>query len=222
MYKSEKTADTMDKAYIDGRYFKMKQEKGKNLRAWELALLAALCLTLCVGLWAQKKQGELSSQVVRLHVLAVDDSEEEQALKLRVRDAVLADLAPLLEGVTDRDEAREILAGRLQAIAEAAADAAEGRKVSVSLGPESYPLRRYEGFVLPAGTYESLRVVLGEGEGHNWWCVVFPPLCLSAADAGRVQSVMKPDDFALIIEEDGYELRFRIVELWGELQRLFG
>lgn len=200
----------------------MEQENGKNLRAWELALLAALCLTLCVGLWAQKKQGELASQVVRLHVLAVDDSEEEQALKLRVRDAVLAYLSPVLAGVNDRDEARQLLAGRLREIAEAAADAAEGRKVSVSLGPESYPLRRYEGFVLPAGTYESLRVVLGDGEGHNWWCVVFPPLCLSAADAGRVQSVMKPDDFALISEEDGYELRFRIVELWGELQRLFG
>ncbi len=211
----------MNKSYIERRYMQMLKENGKNLKAWEVALLMALCLTLCVGLWAQKKQGELASQVVRLHVLAVDDSDYEQALKLRVRDAVLADLAPALEGVTDRDAAREILAGRLQEIAETAADAAEGRKVSVSLGPESYPLRRYEGFVLPAGTYESLRVVLGEGEGHNWWCVVFPPLCLSAADAGRVQSVMKPDDFALISEEDGYELRFRIVELWGELQRLF-
>ena len=197
----------------------MKQENGKNLRAWEVALLMALCLTLCVGLWAQKKQSELASQVVRLHVLAVDDTESEQALKLRVRDAVLAYLSPALEGVTDRDEARGILAAHMKGIAEAAADAAEGRKVSVSLGPESYPLRRYEGFVLPAGTYESLRVVLGEGAGHNWWCVVFPPLCLSAADADRVQSVMKPDDFALITEEDGYELRFRIIELWGELQR---
>ncbi len=197
----------------------MKQENGKNLRAWEVALLMALCLTLCVGLWAQKKQSELASQVVRLHVLAVDDTESEQALKLRVRDAVLAYLSPALEGVTDRDEARGILAAHMKGIAEAAADAAEGRKVSVSLGPESYPLRRYEGFVLPAGTYESLRVVLGEGAGHNWWCVVFPPLCLSAADADRVQSVMKPDDFALITGEDGYELRFRIVELWGELQR---
>ena len=197
----------------------MKQENGKNLRAWEVALLMALCLTLCVGLWAQKKQSELASQVVRLHVLAVDDTESEQALKLRVRDAVLAYLSPALEGVTDRDEARGILAAHMKGIAEAAADAAEGRKVSVSLGPESYPLRRYEGFVLPAGTYESLRVVLGEGAGHNWWCVVFPPLCLSAADVERVQSVMKPDDFALITGEDGYELRFRIVELWGELQR---
>ena len=160
MYKNEKIADTENESYIDGQVNEMERKNGKNLRAWELALLAALCLTLCAGLWAQKKQGELASQVVRLHVLAVDDSEEEQALKLRVRDAVLAYLSPALAGVNDRDEARQLLAGRLREIAEAAADAAEGRKVSVSLGPESYPLRRYEGFVLPAGTYESLRVVL--------------------------------------------------------------
>ena len=197
----------------------MNKQSGRNLRAWEIALLMALCMGLCAGLWAQKKQGELAEQVVRLHVLAVDDTEAEQALKLRVRDAVLAYLEPELEGVTDREEARAMIAERLQPIAEAAAAASEGRKVAVSLGPESYPLRRYEGYVLPAGTYESLRVVLGEGEGHNWWCVVFPPLCLSAAGAEMAQSVMKPDDFALITESDGYELRFRIIELWGELQR---
>ncbi len=200
----------------------MKRENGKNLRAWEIALLTALCLTLCVGLWAQKEQSALAAQVVRLHVLAVDDTEAEQALKLRVRDAVLAYLEPELRGVTDRDEARARIAGRLRAIAETASQAAEGRKVSVSLGPESYPLRRYEGCVLPAGNYESLRIVLGEGGGQNWWCVVFPPLCLSAAGADEARSVMNPDDFALIAEEEGYELRFRIVELWGELQRLLG
>ncbi len=194
-------------------------KKEKELRAWEIALLAALCLTLCVGLWAQKKQGELSGQVLRLHVLAVDDSEEEQALKLRVRDAVLSYLSPILDGVTDREKARETLAAHLKEIALAASDAAEGRKVAVSLGPESYPLRRYGGFSLPAGTYESLRIVLGEGEGHNWWCVVYPQLCLSACGAEHAQSVMNPEDFAIISEEEGYELRFRILELWGELQR---
>ncbi len=195
-------------------------DKGrKNLRAWEIALLAALCLTLCVGLWAQKRQTELSSRLVRLHVLAVDDSEEEQALKLRVRDAVLDFLESELSGLSDPDEVRGKIAALLPEIAEAAAEASEGRRVSVSLGPESYPQRRYESYVLPAGTYESLRVVLGEGEGHNWWCVVFPPLCLTAAGREEARSVMNPDDFALISEEEGYELRFRIVELWGELQR---
>ena len=199
----------------------MKSENGRELRAWELALLAALCLTLCVGLWAQREQTALASQVLRLHVLAVDDTESEQALKLRVRDAVLARLEPELAGVTERDEARAIIAAKLPQSAEAASAAAEGRRVSVSLGPESYPLRHYAGYTLPAGTYESLRVVLGEGEGKNWWCVVFPQLCLTAAGAEQAQSVMNPDAFALISGEEGYELRFRIVELWGELQRLF-
>ena len=92
--------------------------------------------------------------------------------------------------------------------------------MAVSLGRERYPTRRYAGFALPAGEYDSLRIVLGEGRGHNWWCVVFPPLCLSAADAGSVESVMSRDDLSLICEEEGYELRFRIVELWGELVSL--
>ncbi len=200
----------------------MKNNREKNLRAWEIALLAALCLTLCVGLWAQREQAALSAQVLRLHVLAVDDTEEEQALKLRVRDAVLARLETELADVTDRDEAQRIIAENLPQIAQAAASVAEGRKVSVSLGPESYPLRRYEGYTLPAGTYESLRVVLGDGEGHNWWCVVFPQLCLTAAGAEQAQSVMNPDGYALISGEEGYELRFRVVELWGELLRLLG
>lgn len=200
----------------------MKKENMKNLRAWEVAILLALSFTLCVGLWAQRTQHAISAQVLRLHVLAVNDSEEEQALKLRVRDAVLAYLEPELAGVTDRDTAREMIMERLQPIAEAAAEAADGRQVSVSFRSESYPLRRYEGFVLPAGSYESLRVVLGDGEGHNWWCVVFPPICLSAADTGKIQDVMNPEEYSLISGDGSYELRFRIVELWGELLHLLG
>ena len=98
-----------------------------------------------------------------------------------------------------------------------AASAAEGRQVTVSLGTELYPSREYEGFTLPAGRYESLRVVLGEGEGHNWWCIVFPPVCLSAVQSEQVEEAMSVEDYALITRQDGYELRFRTVELWGEL-----
>lgn len=197
---------------------KKRKNEGKKLRVWEISLLAALCVSLLTGLWAQQTQSAISDQLLRLHVLAVDDSEAEQALKLRVRDAVLGYLEPELADVADRDEARERIEARLDEIAEAAAAVSEGRSVTVTLGRESYPLRQYEGFRLPAGEYESLRVVLGEGKGHNWWCVVFPPICLTAADAGRVQSVMNGEDYA-IISEDGCEYRFRIVEFWGELLR---
>ena len=194
---------------------------GKRFRLWETAALLALSLTLCIGDWAQGRQAEISGSLVRLHVLAVSDAPEEQALKLRVRDAVLEDLRPALSAAESAEEAKTILRGRLDRIARVAAEAAEGRTVRVSLDRETYPTRTYEGFTLPAGTYESLRVVLGEGEGQNWWCVVFPPLCLTAAEAEPMQSTMSPSGFALVSEEAGYTLRFRAVELWGEITGRF-
>ena len=154
---------------------------------------------------------------MRLHVLASSDAAEEQAVKLRVRDAVLNYLAPRLEGADSAGAAEAILAGELAGIRAAAEEAAQGRAVRVTLGEERYPTREYTGFSLPAGRYRSLRVVLGEGAGHNWWCVVFPPVCLAAVQREAVRPVMNPEDYALITREEGWQIRFRIVELWGEL-----
>lgn len=195
----------------------MKNNSNKNFRAWETALLVALSLSLCAGAWAQARQQSISESLVRLHVIAVSDAEEEQQIKLRVRDAVLEYLSPELAEAENSGEARQIINAHLEDIAAAAGAASEGRTVNVTLSRESYPTREYEGFTLPAGRYESLRVILGEGQGHNWWCVVFPPLCLSAVQAEAVQNAMSEENFALVTEEEGYELRFRIVELWGEL-----
>lgn len=195
----------------------MEKKNSKSLRAWEIAALMALSLFLCAGTWAQARQQSISSALVRLHVIAVSDDEEEQEIKLQVRDAVLGYLTPVLEGADSAQEARQIISEHMEEIAQAAGTAAQGRQVSVTLSRESYPTREYEGFTLPAGRYESLRVILGEGQGHNWWCVVFPPLCLTAVQAEAVQRVMSGEDIAIVTEEEGYELRFRLIELWGEL-----
>ena len=192
-------------------------DKSRQLYIWELAGLIALCAVLLSGLWAEGRQASIAGSLVRLHVLAVSDAPEEQAVKLRVRDAVLTYLAPRLADVHDADEAGAVLASSLDLIRTAAESAAGGRAVRVSLGEERYPTRDYAGFTLPAGRYRSLRVVLGEGQGHNWWCVVFPPLCLAAAEKEAMQPVMNPEDYALITREEGWEIRFRIVELWGKL-----
>ena len=192
-------------------------DKCRRLKIWELSALIALCVCLLTGLWAEGRQQRLAAGLVRLHVLAVSDEAEEQAVKLRVRDAVLRYLAPYLDGVKSADEAEAILSGKLDGVRAAAEQAAEGRTVRVTLGDERYPTRDYAGFSLPAGRYRSLRVVLGEGKGHNWWCVVFPPVCLAAVEREAVRPVMNPEDYALITREDGWQLRFRLVELWGEL-----
>ena len=152
--------------------------KTQLLKKWEISMLLALCITLCAGVWASARSAALSGSLVRLHVVAVSDDTEEQAIKLRVRDSVLAYLEPRLEGVQDAAGARELIGSELDGIRSAAETAAEGREVSVTLGREYYPTRDYGTFALPAGSYESLRVVLGEGRGHNWWCVLYPSLCV--------------------------------------------
>lgn len=194
--------------------------KEYKLKTWELAALCALCVSLCVGTWAQGRQRDISSSLVRLHVIAASDETAEQELKLRVRDNVLEYLTPVLDKAERPEEAQRIINGELTSIKAAAEACAGGRSVSVTLGQEYYPTREYEGFTLPAGQYQSLRVILGEGKGHNWWCVVFPPLCVSAAEQNKALDAMSEPERGLITEADGYELRFRIVELWGELMEL--
>lgn len=193
----------------------------KKFKVWELSLLIALCVSLCTGTWAQAKQSAISENLVRLHVLAVSDDEEEQRIKLNVRDAVLEYISPRLEGVENSGDARRIISENLGGIKRAAEGASQGRKVTVTLSEEYYPTREYESFSLPAGRYDSLRVILGNGEGHNWWCVVFPPLCVSAAEQQEALDAMSDDTRGIVTEADGYQLKFRIVELWNEFLELF-
>lgn len=208
---------------MGGYSYSLKNEGERRIRLCEGALLMAMCAALLMGTWAESRQRELSEGLVRLHVIAASDDDYEQELKLRVRDAVIEYLTPLLEGARDAESARARIAENLNGIARAAAAISEGREIRVTLGREDYPTREYTSFALPAGEYESLSVVIGEGDGHNWWCVVFPPLCAPGAPADELRAAMKSDDYALITQagEGGeYELRFRTLELWGELTGL--
>lgn len=189
----------------------------KGLRVWEISLLLALCVGALSGVWAQRTQTELASQMVRLHVLAVDDSDAEQTVKLAVRDAVLEYLQPVMTGITDAEAAAEQLQCRMGSIRRAAETAAEGRAVSVTLSQEYYPTRVYDSFSLPAGQYLSLRVTLGQGQGRNWWCVVYPPLCTAAASDVAMET-LAGDTAAIITEQEGYVYKFRLLEWWGELR----
>lgn len=191
--------------------------KAKRLKIWESIALVALCLALCVGTWASKRQESLSRDIVRLHVLAHSDDAMEQLIKLQVRDAVLRYMEPRLNGVDSSAQAQLIIRENMTGIARAAASAAEGRAVQVSLSRERYPSRQYEKFALPAGEYRSLRVVLGDGAGENWWCVVFPPLCTEAVSVESPLPALSSADIALMSRDGGYRLGFRSIELWDLL-----
>ena len=185
---------------------------------WELCLLTALCITFTAGMLAQKDQASLSEKLIRPHVVANSDSDGDQAEKLLIRDRALALLAPALTVCRTREEAEEVIRSHRTEL-EALGD------VTMTLSEEFYPTRHYDSFSLPAGEYLSLRLTVGEGQGHNWWCVVFPPLCTEAlAEESRdAFSSLTDEETALITgEEPAYELRFRVVELWGRLEELFG
>ena len=197
-----------------------------KLRLWEAALFLAFGLTLTVGVWANASESALADRVLRLHVVANSDSDSDQARKLLVRDAVLAQASQLLEGVDDRKNAETALAPHLDELAQAGENALArtGRTdpVTVTLADQWFPTKEYDGFSLPAGQYRALRVVIGEGGGRNWWCVVFPPLCLASVSEQSVESAaegaLSEDQIALITGQDGgYVLKFRLIEWWQEL-----
>ena len=195
----------------------------KSLRKWEIALLLALCFTLLAGTWAGAASSRVSEGLVRLHVIAASDDATEQAIKLDVRDAVLSYLEPKLDSAADIAGAEALIEANLDGIAAAAESAAQGREVNVTLGEEYYPTREYDTFSLPAGRYQSLRVTLGEGAGQNWWCVVFPPLCLTAAESEAAFEELDGETRAIISSDGGgVQFKFRLLELWGELMELLG
>lgn len=195
-----------------------------RLRLWEVALLIALAVFLGTGAMALRTQDGLADKVVRLHVLANSDSPADQALKLRVRDAVLERATEVLKQSADRGEAEALLRNELPELERLAEQEVRangyGYAVSVELTTTEFPTREYEGFTLPAGEYLALRILIGEGAGQNWWCVVFPPLCTAAsAETAAMAAGFSEDEVSLITEEDGYVLKFKTVELWETLRQ---
>ena len=181
-----------------------------KLHRWEVIFLVALAAAvLCCG-WLSLRQSQLASRMVRLHVIANSDSAEDQSLKLLVRDAVLAEASGYLEGVED--------AGQAAAVVE---EQGYHYSVSATVDVSHFPTKSYDGFALPAGNYRALRVRIGDGAGQNWWCVVFPSLCVAPAsdwEDTAVSGGLTEEDVGLMSGADeGYELRFKCLELWDRL-----
>ncbi len=200
----------------------------RRLLTLTLALIAGL---LVIGLMPVHGEEEIYESVVRLHVIADSDSEEDQRLKLCVRDAVLNVTNPRLAACTTQKEALECLASCKEEIVTAARAALDREgsddDVEVLIGVEEYPKRSYDSFCFPAGEYVSLRVRIGRGEGKNWWCCLFPPMCLGAATVSRKEAEdacisvgLTPSQYQIITESDKpvYRVRFKVLELFSEMR----
>lgn len=171
----------------------------------------------------------LNENVIRLHVVAHSDSPEDQQVKLLVRDELNRQLEPAMADLPDAAAAKAYLQEQLPQLEEAANRvlASEGfsHRATVTLQKEAFSTRHYDTFSLPAGVYDALRVTIGDGQGQNWWCVVFPRLCVpvttqefsdTAAGAGFQQPLT-----GALQQEKGYEIRFFLLDILGKLENFF-
>ena len=204
----------------------MKKTKGHSSAALLSAALMLLLSTLLIAVMPTEREGAIYGDTVRLHILANSDGDSDQQIKLEIRDRLLAEYGTGLSAQTDREAAEERLSELLPEIESSVslwlAELGVDYGCRAELGTEWYETREYGELTLPRGYYTSLRIMLGEGEGRNWWCVMFPPMCLGIA------TETAPGDDALIqytkeeyrlISEGGYSVKFKLLELAADALR---
>lgn len=167
---------------------------------------------------------EIPSQVLRLHVLANSDTREDQSLKLKVRDRILEESRGMLDDVKNREEAEKSVRQRLDQLQKAAQDEIKRQgyeyPVTARLAKTYFTTRTYGEVTLPAGEYDALEVTIGSGKGHNWWCVIFPQLCLPAAqDKKQLEDVLNPNELKIVRDGGGYQVKFKTVEYYEQVKQ---
>ena len=195
----------------------------------KLLKITALCILTAVLLWCGsvvRDRMTLREKVIRLHVVADSDDAADQAYKLQVRDAVTAYLAENMDTNISQNQAKLWLEENLEELTQVANatlhEAGAGDRAAVSLAREAFPVRHYDTFSLPSGVYDSLRITIGAGEGKNWWCVIFPSLCVSAASetvADTAAGAGFSDGLTGAIQgQPGYEIRFFFLDWLGKVE----
>lgn len=187
--------------------------------------MTVLIVTMVIGAMPTDAEGEIYDDTLRLHILANSDQSEDQKLKLEIRDRILLKYGKMLKGgesITEAKESVEQLLPEIEGDAKVwIGELGYNYDVKASLSVEWYETREYEGFTLPAGYYSSLRIIIGEGKGQNWWCVMYPPLCMEMASesAPRDDGVIDYSKEEIrLITSGKYQVKFKILE---ELSRAF-
>lgn len=214
-----------------------------NIKKISFIIAIILILTISISyIYVKDVYGNLESykdNIIRFHVIANSDSAYDQSLKLKVRDRVLEDVGKRFENINSIDVSREVLRGSLEDIKNIAKNEllANGvdYNVNVYLENHEFPTKSYGNFTLPAGEYEAVRVVIGEGIGQNWWCVMFPPLCYvdvahgltDAKTEEELRRILNEDEYDMITsakhEKNSVVLKFKIVEMFqnSKIGKLF-
>ena len=190
-------------------------------RDFVIAMLAALLFSMIFSLAGfEAKCEDLKQNILRLHILANSDSAEDQAIKLKIRDEILKQSNGLFETAGNKEETIKLVNENTDFLKEIAQNVliSEGKNqpVSISVGKAYFDTRVYDDFTLPAGEYEAVKVLIGKAEGKNWWCVMFPSMCVPAAEKEHKLTEAVSEKSAEIAENaPRYEMRFKVIE-WYE------
>ncbi len=186
-----------------------------------LSVITAAIVTIAWGIVSENTLFDISSGITRLHIVANSNSETDQTLKLKVRDRLLCEDVGKING--DLSKIKEVCENEIT-------ENGFEYSVSADYGTYYFPSRTYENITLPAGDYRAIKVIIGEGKGENWWCVMYPPLCYSGATDGKLseekmnllKNCMDKESFELI-ENSGIKIKpsLKIVELWQKIRHKF-
>ena len=189
-------------------------EKNKTTLLWAVVLGMAWVFLHTTAITARESgQPWHTTQVIRLHILAHDDSPEEQAMKLALRDSIWHHLHDMISAATTLEDARAIISQNILYIEDMARQIAPAHHITARLAEnQSFPAMSYGGIIFPRGHYEALEITIGKGIGRNWWCVMFPPMCLMDVTRGEVILLHEGNTNAIVVRP-----RFRLVEMWQNL-----
>lgn len=196
----------------------------KTILRIEASILVALFICCALNITAFSKQCDsIRDKMLRMHVIANSDSEADQALKLKVRDAVLKEGKEIFNGSVTAKQAEEKILPHTEQLRQTALDVIKNEgynyDVQITVQKEYFSTRTYDNYVtLPAGYYTAVKVIIGEGAGQNWWCVMFPPMCLPAADAEcEISDVLTEEETEIVTGTEKYQFKFKIVEFFENL-----
>lgn len=197
----------------------------KKFKLFEISLFAGLLIAIIFSITGFASTcEEIRGDVLRLHVIANSDSEEDQQLKLKVRDAVLKAGKNIFNGSVTKENAEEKIENEKEILIKAAKKVIKENgfdyDVDITVTDEYFNTRTYENVTLPAGKYKAVRVLIGESAGKNWWCVMFPPLCIPAAET-NIDLYFSDKEVKLVETNPKYEVRFKIIEIYESIKNHF-
>lgn len=195
----------------------------KTIKRIEISILISLIICSALNITAFSNQCDsIREKMLRMHVIANSDSVEDQNLKLKVRDAVLLKGKEIFDGSITAEDAEEKITPHIDELKETALSVIKNEgydyDVNITVQKDYFKTRTYDDTVtLPAGYYTAVKVIIGEGNGKNWWCVMFPPMCLPAANAEcSIEDVLSVEENNIVSNGQKYKLKFKILEICEE------